>query len=71
LIGALDPQGVLIYETFAAGNERFGRPANPAFLLQPGELLEVVRGHLRVIAYEDLHIQSPRPAMVQRICAQY
>ena len=71
LIGALDAQGVLIYETFAAGNERYGRPANPAFLLQPGELLEVVRGRLRVIAYEDLHIQSPRPAMVQRICAQY
>ena len=70
LIAALDAQGVLIYETFAAGNERYGRPSNPAFLLQPGELLEAVRGHLRVIAYEDLYIESPRPAMVQRICAQ-
>ena len=71
LIGALDTQGVLIYETFAAGNERYGRPRNPAFLLRPGELLEVVQGRLRVIAYEDVHIQSPRSAMVQRICAQH
>ena len=70
LVDSLDARGVLIYETFAAGNERYGRPSNPAFLLQPGELLETVRGHLRVIAYEDLEVQSPRPAMVQRICAQ-
>ena len=70
LLDSLDARGVLIYETFAAGNERYGRPANPAFLLQPGELLEVVRGRLRVIAYEDLYVDSPRPAMIQRICAQ-
>jgi SAM-dependent methyltransferase len=70
VIDSLAEQGVLIYETFAAGNERYGRPSNPAFLLQPGELLEVVRGRLRVIAYEDLYVESPRPAMVQRICAQ-
>ena len=70
LIDALDERGVLIYETFAAGNGRFGRPSNPAFLLEPGELLDTVRGHLRVIAYEDLQVNSPRPAMVQRICAE-
>lgn len=69
LLAALAPGGVLIYETFAAGNERFGRPSNPAFLLEPGELLEVVRGRLRVAAYEDLEVADPRPAMVQRICA--
>ena len=67
LLAALAPGGVLIYETFAAGNERYGRPSNPAFLLRPGELLEVVRGHLRVIAYED--VKDPRPALVQHICA--
>jgi SAM-dependent methyltransferase len=67
LLAALAPGGVLIYETFAAGNERYGRPSNPAFLLRPGELLEVVRGRLRVIAYED--VKDPRPALVQRICA--
>ena len=70
LLLALAPGGVLIYETFAAGNEMFGRPKNPAFLLEPGELLEVVRGALRVIAYEDLHVTAPKPAMVQRICAR-
>ena len=70
LIDALDARGVLIYETFAAGNERYGRPSNPAFLLAPGELLDTVRGRLRVIAYEDLYVESPRSAMVQRICAQ-
>jgi SAM-dependent methyltransferase len=69
LLDALEPGGVLIYETFARGNERFGKPSNPDFLLKPGELLDVVRGRLRVIAYENLEISEPRPAMVQRIAA--
>ena len=69
LLAALAPEGALIYETFAAGNERYGRPSNPAFLLKPGELLEVVRSRLRVIAYEDLTVSEPKPAMIQRICA--
>lgn len=69
LVEAVAPGGLLIYETFARGNEFFGRPSNPAFLLQPGELLEAVAGHLRVIAYEDLSVASPRPAAVQRIAA--
>lgn len=69
LITALGSNGVLIYETFALGNEKFGRPRNPEFLLQPGELLEQARGRLRVVAYEDLFIPEPRPAMVQRVCA--
>jgi SAM-dependent methyltransferase len=70
LVAAVAPGGVLIYETFAAGNERFGRPANPDFLLEPGELLDAVRGRLRVLAYEDLEVQTPKRAMVQRICAR-
>jgi len=69
IIAALAGNGVLIYETFAAGNERFGKPSNPDFLLRPGELLDVVSGKLRVIAYEDLQVGEPRPAMVQRLCA--
>jgi SAM-dependent methyltransferase len=69
LLASVAAGGVLIYETFAAGNERFGRPSNPDFLLKPGELLELVRGHMRVTAYEDLFVESPKPAMVQRICA--
>jgi SAM-dependent methyltransferase len=70
LLEALEQEGVLIYETFAVGNERFGKPSNPDFLLKPGELLEVVRGQLRVIAYEDVFVSQPKPAMVQRICAK-
>lgn len=69
LLAGLAEGGALIYETFAAGNERYGRPTNPAFLLEPGELLEIVRGRLRVVAYEDLQVSDPKPAMVQRICA--
>ena len=69
LLAALATKGVLIYETFAAGNERYGRPSNPAFLLKPGELLEAVRGRLRVIAYEEQYVSEPRPAVIQRICA--
>ena len=69
LVAAVDTDGVFIYETFASGNERFGRPTNPDFLLRPGELLEAVRGRLRVVAYEDLVIAEPKRAAVQRICA--
>ncbi len=69
LVAALAPGGALIYETFARGNERFGRPRNPAHLMKPGELLEAVRGQLRVRAFEDLIVEAPRPAAIQRICA--
>ena len=69
LLAALAPGGVLLYETFAAGNERYGKPSNPAFLLREGELLEVVRGKLRVVAYEDVFLERPKRALVQRICA--
>jgi SAM-dependent methyltransferase len=62
--------GVFIYETFADGNAKFGRPSNPDFLLKPGELLALAgRASLRVIAYEDIYLDQPKPAMVQRICA--
>jgi hypothetical protein len=51
MLDSLAPNGVLIYETFAEGNAQFGKPSNPAFLLQPGELLELAREHgLRVVA---------------------
>jgi SAM-dependent methyltransferase len=70
LAASLERGGLLLYETFARGNERFGKPSNPAFLLEPGELLEAVRGKLRVVAYEDLVVDDPRPASVQRLCAR-
>jgi SAM-dependent methyltransferase len=69
LVACVASGGWFLYETFAAGNERYGRPTNPDFLLRPGELLEAVRGKLRVIAYEDVVVEAPRPAAVQRIAA--
>lgn len=60
--------GVLLYETFAAGQETVGRPSRPDFLLQPGELLRVVDGRLRVVGYEDGYLDDP-PRFVQRIAA--
>jgi SAM-dependent methyltransferase len=70
LVDSLEPGGVLIYETFARGNERFGKPSNPAFLLASGELLEAVRGRLRVLAFEDVVVGEPKPAAIQRIAAR-
>jgi len=69
LLDALAPGGVLIYETFAHGNQTVGKPSNPAFLLTPGELLDTVRPRLRVVAFQDGFLAQPRPAYVQRICA--
>jgi SAM-dependent methyltransferase len=71
IFDSLAPNGVLIYETFSLGNERLGKPSNPLFLLQRGELLNAVTrsGHpLHVLAYEDGYINAAKPAMVQRIC---
>ena len=66
----LTEDGVLIYETFAEGNAKFGKPSNPNFLLNSGELLALAqRSGLKVIAYEDIYLDHPKPAMVQRICA--
>jgi SAM-dependent methyltransferase len=70
LLGALMPGGVLLYETFMEGNERFGRPSNPEFLLKDGELLEIVRERFSVVAYEARMISEPKMAMVQRIAAR-
>ncbi len=69
LIDALAPGGALIYETFAQGNERFGRPSNPDYLLRPGELLAAVEGRLQVVDYEHGEVSTPRRAVVQRIAA--
>lgn len=69
LIEAVGDGGVLLYETFASGNERFGTPGNPNFLLERGELLDAARPDLEVVAYEDLEVTDPKPAMVQRIAA--
>ena len=69
LAAALAPQGVLLYETFMVGNERFGRPASPDFLLRPGELLAAYLGRLAIVAFEQGAVIGPRPAVIQRIAA--
>lgn len=61
--------GVLIFETFAKGNERYGRPSNPDFFLEPNELLDAFAPVLTVVAYEHGFETEPRPAVRQRICA--
>lgn len=67
LRACLAPGGVLIYETFAIGNEAHGKPSNPNFLLRPGELLALTQG-LHVVAYEDGLLTDPM-RRVQRIAA--
>jgi hypothetical protein len=67
LLACLQTEGVLIYETFASGNESVGKPSNPDFLLRPGELLDVCK-HLRVLAFEDGFCEQPE-RFVQRIVA--
>ncbi len=69
LAAALADGGVLIYETFAAGNERYGRPSNPQFLLRPAELLDAFSPLLSVVAFEQGRVTRPKPAVIQRICA--
>ncbi len=66
-VSLVAPGGLLLYETFAEGQEAFGRPRNPDFLLRPGELLRAVQGRFVVLAYEHGQVEGPR--MVQRIAA--
>jgi SAM-dependent methyltransferase len=68
IVASVAPSSVLIYETFAAGNEAFGKPSNPNFLLHPGELLWAC-ATLHVVAYEDGLLDNP-PRRVQRIAAR-
>jgi SAM-dependent methyltransferase len=70
MLDALAGDGVLLYETFAAGNEAFGRPSNPAFLLRPDELHERARHRLVVVAFEQGRVAGEgRDAVVQRLAA--
>jgi SAM-dependent methyltransferase len=67
LMESLDEGGVLIYETFMVGNERYGKPSNPNFLLRPGELLQAFAA-LTVVAFEQGTVSRPKNAVIQRIC---
>lgn len=70
IVAAVAPGGLLLYETFALGNEAFGRPRNPDFLLRPGELLETVRGQLDILGYEQRTEGGPNPRVIQHIAAR-
>ena len=69
LLSALVPDGVLLYETFAAGNEAHGKPSNPDFLLQPNELLAIARDALTIVAFEQGLVAGEHAAVVQRVAA--
>ena len=69
LLDALNDDGVLLYETFAIGNERYGRPSNPDFLLRENELLDLALGRLTIVAFEQGAVDGDRPAVVQRLAA--
>lgn len=66
LFNCLNESGILIYETFMVGQEQYGKPSNPAFLLRVGELLDMVRNRFPVIAFEQGEI--PGQQVIQRIC---
>ena len=70
LVGCLEPGGIFLYETFAVGNERFGRPRNPDYLLQRGELLAFAEGRITVVAYEHRAVPPPNPKIVQHLCGR-
>lgn len=70
LAASLAENGVLIYETFMVGQERFGHPRNPDFLLLPDELLNAFSDKLQIVAFEQGVISEPNPAVIQRICAR-
>ena len=69
ILASLAGDGVVLYETFAVGNEAYGKPTNPDFLLTPGELLELARDALTVVAFEQGVVGGERTAVVQRLVA--
>jgi len=69
IAAALAPGGMLVYETFMVGNERYGKPSNPQFLLHAGELWSAFAPMLEVRAFEQGFRREPKPAVIQRLCA--
>ncbi len=65
----LAPGGVLIYETFLLGNERYGKPSNPKFLLERDELFAAFARRLTLAGFEQGRVERGKPALIQRLCA--
>ena len=70
LLNLISKDGYLVYETFATGNEVYGRPNNPHFLLNEGELLKVLPNNFNVIDYFHGKIEKPKPAIIQHLAAK-
>jgi SAM-dependent methyltransferase len=70
LFNCLDEGGVLIYETFMAGQEQFGKPENPAHLLRVGELLDMVGKRFTIVAFEQGEVAGEKPQVMQRLCVR-
>ncbi len=69
VLSLLAPGGVLLYETFMIGNERYGRPRSPDFLLQPRELLDRLGPDFGIVAFEQGECGDPPSKVIQRVCA--
>ncbi|MBV1878514.1 MAG: methyltransferase domain-containing protein [Pseudomonadales bacterium] len=69
LINSLAPQVLLLYQTFMQGNETYGKPSNPDFLLAPDELKTAFKA-LSIIEFSQGYTTQPKPAMTQQICAR-
>ena len=67
--GIIEEGGVLIYETFSKGNEIYGRPTNPNYLLQPEELIDIVRPSMRIISFKEGYSDEGRKSITQKIVA--
>jgi SAM-dependent methyltransferase len=70
IFACLNEGGVLIYETFMEGQQLHGKPSNPAHLLRPGELLELIGRRFTVVAFEQGEIGGDKPQVIQRVCAR-
>lgn len=66
-VSSLAPEGILVYETFMQGQEAYGKPGNPNFLLVTNELQDTFQEHLDILAFEQGLVTSQRPCMMQRI----
>jgi len=69
IVAAVAPGGILIYETFAVGNEKYGKPDNPDFLLHPNELAHAVIDDLEIVAFQHGYRDEPKPSVVQAVAA--
>ena len=69
LLSIIDEGGVLIYETFSKGNEIYGKPTNPNYLLEPEELIDLVRPSMRLISFKEGYSNEGKESITQKIVA--